>query len=393
MSLFANPAGFWYNRLTWIPGGGRMALKYTEEKLNSFDKETLIQLFLSQQEQLENIDHNLQLVLEQLADLKRHRFGRSSERHESDEQISFMEVDGKIVFFNESEAVAAEDDGAEPETVPRRKPKKKQGKREEDLDGLPVVVIEHSMTEEELAKQREELNKIERNRPTSRSRYFGIVDLAGFPKDRYYLYKARWMPDTPMVHILPHWNFPDRVGKVTPVFVYSSGDEVELFLNGKSLGKKQKQPYEYRFRWDSVVYQSGELKAVAYKQHKKWAEARVQTTGDPVRLKAVPDKTLIKADGEDLVFVKVSLVDKDGYDVPTAENRIFCSLEGDGEIVATDNGDPTCLITFSEPSRPAFNGLFLAIVKAKRDGNKPLRLTIEADGLEKATVDIEIDHE
>ncbi len=132
-------------------GGGRMALKYTEEKLNSFDKETLIQLFLSQQGQLENIDHNLQLVLEQLADLKRHRFGRSSERHESDEQISFMEVDGKIVFFNESEAVAAEDDGAEPETVPRRKPKKKQGKREEDLDGLPVVVIEHSMTEEELA--------------------------------------------------------------------------------------------------------------------------------------------------------------------------------------------------------------------------------------------------
>ena len=128
-----------------------MALKYTEEKLNSFDKETLIQLFLSQQEQLENIDHNLQLVLEQMADLKRHRFGRSSERHESDEQISFMEVDGKIVFFNESEAVAAEDDGAEPEAVPRRKPKKKQGKREEDLDGLPVVVIEHSMTEEELA--------------------------------------------------------------------------------------------------------------------------------------------------------------------------------------------------------------------------------------------------
>ena len=257
------------------------------------------------------------------------------------------------------------------------------------------VLLNHSaaMTEEELVKQREELNKIERNRPTSRSSYFGIVDLAGFPKDRYYLYKARWMPDTPMVHILPHWNFPYRVGKVTPVFVYSSGGEVELFLNGKSLGKKQKQPYEYRFRWDSVVYQSGELKAVAYKQHKKWAETRVRTTGDPVRLKAVPDKTLIKADGEDLVFVKVSLVDKDGYDVPTAENRIFCSLEGDGEIVATDNGDPTCLITFSEPSRPAFNGLFLAIVKAKRDGNKPLRLTIEADGLEKATVDIEIDHE
>ena len=128
-----------------------MTLKYTEEKLNSFDKETLIQLFLSQQEQLENIDHNLQLVLEQMADLKRHRFGRSSERHEPDEQISFMEVDGKIVFFNESEAVAAEECGNGAEAVPRRRPKKKQGKREEDLDGLPVVVIEHSISPEELA--------------------------------------------------------------------------------------------------------------------------------------------------------------------------------------------------------------------------------------------------
>ena len=128
-----------------------MTLKYTEEKLNSFDKETLIQLFLSQQEQLENIDHNLQLVLEQMAGLKRHRFGRSSERHEPDEQISFMEVDGKIVFFNESEAVAAEECGNGAEAVPRRRPKKKQGKREEDLDGLPVVVIEHSISPEELA--------------------------------------------------------------------------------------------------------------------------------------------------------------------------------------------------------------------------------------------------
>lgn len=255
------------------------------------------------------------------------------------------------------------------------------------------VLLNHSaaMSEEELAQQREGLEKIERNRPTSRSSYFGIVDLAGFPKDRYFLYKSRWMPDTPMVHILPHWNFPDRVGLVTPVFVYSSGEEVELFLNGKSLGKKRKQPYEYRFRWDSVVYEPGELKAIAYKQNKKWAETSVRTTGEPVRLKAVPDKTSIKANGEDLVFVTVSLTDKDGNNVPTAENVISCSLEGDGEIVATDNGDPTCLITFSEPVRPAFNGLFLAIIKAKRNGNKPLRLTIESKSLEKATVDIAIE--
>ena len=128
-----------------------MALKYTQEQLNSLDRETLTKLFLSQQEQLENIDHNLQLVLEQMADLKRHRFGRSSEKHEAKDQLSFMEVDGKIVFFNESEAVVEEGNTQdETESVPRTKPKKKQGKREEDLEGLPAVVVEHSMTDEEL---------------------------------------------------------------------------------------------------------------------------------------------------------------------------------------------------------------------------------------------------
>ena len=127
-----------------------MASKYTQEQLNSLDRETLTRLFLSQQEQLENIDHTLQLVLEQMADLKRHRFGRSSEKHETEGQVSFMEVDGKIVFFNEPEAVAVEESTEEPENVSRTRPKKKQGKREEDLDGIPVVVVEHSMTDEEL---------------------------------------------------------------------------------------------------------------------------------------------------------------------------------------------------------------------------------------------------
>ncbi|MEZ3491245.1 MAG: IS66 family transposase [Lachnospiraceae bacterium] len=127
-----------------------MASKYTEEQLNSLDRETLARLFLSQQEQLENIDHTLQLVLEQMADLKRHRFGRSSEKHETEGQVSFMEVDGKIVFFNEPEAVAAEESTEEPENVSRTRPKKKQGKREEYLDGIPVVVVEHSMMDGEL---------------------------------------------------------------------------------------------------------------------------------------------------------------------------------------------------------------------------------------------------
>ena len=254
------------------------------------------------------------------------------------------------------------------------------------------VLLNHAaaMTAEELAQQKEELEKIEKERPTSRSSYFGIVDLAGFPKDRYYLYQSRWLPDKPMVHILPHWNFPNRVGKVTPVFIYTSGDEAELFLNGKSLGRKKKELYEYRLRWDDVVYEPGELKAVAYKKGEKWAETAVRTTGEAVKLKLTPDKSTIKSDGDDLVFVRVSFVDKDGNEVPTAENTISCSLKGNGKIVATDNGDPTCLISFSETVRPAFNGLYLAIIKADKQCKGTLLFTAEAEGVEKADLKIEI---
>ena len=124
-----------------------------KKKLNSLDKETIIQLFLAQQEQLRQIDQNLQLVLEQLADQKRRRFGRSSEKHETEGQIAFMEVDGTIVFFNEAEAVAAESADDSLEEVPRQRPKKKRGKREEDLKGLPVIVVEHSMEEKELEQR------------------------------------------------------------------------------------------------------------------------------------------------------------------------------------------------------------------------------------------------
>ena len=255
-----------------------------------------------------------------------------------------------------------------------------------------TVLLNHAaaVNEEELKKQEEELKRIEQDRPTSRSSYFGIVDLAGFPKDRYYLYQARWMPDYPMVHILPHWNWEGREGQKVPVFVYSSGDEVELFLNGKSLGKKFKQPYEYRFRWDSVRYESGELKAIAYKDGKKWAEKHVQTTGKPVKLKLIPDKTVLKSDGEDLIFVRVSVLDEEGNEVPTAEPLITSSVSGPGIIAATDNGDPTCLIPFHEPKRPAFNGLYLAIVKARKGSKGKLRLRVEADGLGKEEFDFQI---
>ena len=140
---------------------------------------------------------------------------------------------------------------------------------------------------------------------SARSSYYGVIDLAGFKKDRFYLYQSQWRPDLPMAHILPHWNWPERVGEVTPVHVFTSGDEAELFLNGESLGRKKKGEYEYRLRWDEVKYEPGELKVVAYKNGEKWAENVVRTTGEAARLQASADRNEIRADGRDLAFIAV----------------------------------------------------------------------------------------
>lgn len=255
-----------------------------------------------------------------------------------------------------------------------------------------TVLLNHAaaMDSAELAKVKAELEQIDKDRPTSRSSYFGIVDLAGFPKDRYYLYQSHWMPDLPMVHILPHWNFPDRVGQKTPVYVYTSGDEAELFLNGKSMGHRKKHPFEYRLRWEDVVYEPGELKVIAYKNGKPWADTVVKTTGEAVQVRLTPDKTTIHADGEDLVFVRVSFLDRDGNEVPVAEPRVTCTVTGAGQVLATDNGDPTCLIPFHQATRPAFNGLLLAIIKAYNDGRGILTFTAEAEGVGKAELKIRI---
>ncbi|NWJ49460.1 MAG: glycoside hydrolase family 2 protein [Bacteroidetes bacterium] len=253
------------------------------------------------------------------------------------------------------------------------------------------ILLNHAaLNKEQLEKEKEELEKIEKSRPPSRSSYFGMIDLAGFPKDRYYLYQSRWRPDYPMVHILPHWNFPNRIGEITPVFIYTSGDEAELFLNGKSLGRKRKQPLEYRLCWNEVKYEPGELKAITYKNEKEWATTTVKTTGSPVKLTLTLDKTTVCSDGTDLVFVTIAVTDKEGNTVPDANNLIKCRLKGAGEIVATDNGDATCFITFSNPVRPAFNGLLLAIVKAKLNAKGRLELIAESDGLETGVAEIRI---
>jgi beta-galactosidase len=220
----------------------------------------------------------------------------------------------------------------------------------------------------------------------SRSSYFGIVDLAGFRKDRYYLYQARWRPDFPMAHILPHWNWPERVGQVTPVHVYTSGDEAELFLNGQSLGRKTKQAFEYMLRWDDVVYQPGVLKVVAYKNGHKWATDVMPTTGPATKLLLQADRSKITADGADLSYITVTVADKDGLLVPRSKNHIKFKLEGPGEIVATDNGDATSFESFQAPEHNAYNGLALVIIRSLPDQHGTLKLTAEAEDLLPATI-------
>lgn len=215
----------------------------------------------------------------------------------------------------------------------------------------------------------------------SRSSYFGIVDLAGFPKDRYYLYQARWRPDLPLAHLLPHWNWPERVGQVTPVYVYSSGDEAELFLNGRSLGRRKRGALEYRFRWDDVVYAPGELKVVTWKDGQPWAEAARRTTGPAMQLLASADRAELRADGRDLAFVTVTVADARGDLVPRSKPTLRFRVEGPADLVATDNGDPTDHRRFSSPERRAFNGLALAIVRPHAGAGGAITLHVESDGL------------
>jgi beta-galactosidase len=219
----------------------------------------------------------------------------------------------------------------------------------------------------------------------ARSSYSGIIDLAGFKKDRFYLYQAHWRPDFPMAHILPHWTWPEREGQVTPVHVFTSGDEGELFLNGKSLGRKKKGPYEYRLRWDDVVYQPGTLKVITYKNGKRWATDVMKTAGLAARLQLEPDRSRICADGRDLSFVTVMVTDKKGLMAPRADSRIHFNIEGPGEIVATDNGDPTSFESFQSHDCKTFNGLCLIIIRGKCGQAGKINLTAEADGLKIGT--------
>lgn len=191
-----------------------------------------------------------------------------------------------------------------------------------------------------------------------------------------------------MAHLLPHWTWPERQGQVTPVHVFTSGDEAELFLNGRSLGRKKKGPYEYRLRWDDVVYEPGVLEVVAYRRGQRWASDTQKTAGAPAALEATPDRATLQADGRDLAFVTVRIVDAAGNTAPRANDPLQFSVEGPGEIVATDNGDPTSFEPFQAPKRHAFNGLCLVIVRAKAGQEGKIVVTASAASLRPATTAI-----
>ncbi|MCG8448519.1 MAG: DUF4982 domain-containing protein [Pirellulales bacterium] len=250
-------------------------------------------------------------------------------------------------------------------------------------DATNLLNTEDPKLREEMQKELESLGKI---RVPSRSSYFGILDLCGFKKDRFYLYQATWRPELPMAHILPHWSWPERVDKVTPVHVYTSGDEAELFLNGKSLGKKKKEKYQYRLEWEDVKYQPGELRVVAYKNGKRWAEDAKKTTGPSAQIELTADRTEITADGNDLSFVTVRILSKEGLFVPRAKHLVRFVLDGPGEIIAVGNGDATSHQPFQARQIAAYNGMCLVVIRSLAGPSGQVVLEAASEGLDGASL-------
>ena len=211
----------------------------------------------------------------------------------------------------------------------------------------------------------------------SRSSYFGICDLAGLPKDRYYLYRSHWRTDDHTIHVLPHWTWPGREGKVTPVYCYTDAPEAELFVNGKSQGRishnKESRLDRFRLRWNNVKYQLGELRVVAYNADGSvMGETKVKTAGEPAALQLdvecpSSDDNTLKADGSDLAYITVSLTDKAGTFCPTLDDDITLSVEGAGTFEAACNGDATSLQSMREPTMKLFSGKAVFVVRSTKD--------------------------
>jgi len=218
----------------------------------------------------------------------------------------------------------------------------------------------------------------------ARSSYFGIVDLAGFPKDSYYLYQSEWA-NKPVLHLLPHWNW--QAGKSVEVWTYyNNADEVELYLNGKSLGKKRKQGEDLHVMWN-VNYEAGTLKAISRKDGKEVLVREIKTAGAPAKIELIADRKNIKADGKDLSFITVRILDKDGNLVPNADNLVNFKIEGEGFVAGVDNGFQASLEPFKANYRKAYNGLCLAIIQAKEKAGT-IKITAASNGLTSSSITI-----
>ncbi len=242
----------------------------------------------------------------------------------------------------------------------------------------------------------------------SHSSLFGIVDLAGLPKDRYYLYRSHWNKDAETLHILPHWTWPGREGEVTPVFVYTNYPSAELFINGKSQGKRTKdltvtaensadsasmadlkRQKRYRLMWMDTKYEPGTVKVVAYNEAgEPVAEKEIRTAGKPARIELSADRTVLSADGEDLAFVTAKIVDKDGNLCPAAAQKLKFKVSGAIDYRAACAGDPTSLELFHLPEMTTFSGMLVVVVQAKELAGMG-KLIVSGQGLKTASVEIE----
>ncbi|MBS1564618.1 MAG: DUF4982 domain-containing protein, partial [Bacteroidetes bacterium] len=219
----------------------------------------------------------------------------------------------------------------------------------------------------------------------ARSSYFGIVDLAGFPKDAYYLYQSVFTA-APMLHLFPHWNWKE--GQTVDMWAYyNNADEIELFINGKSQGVKRKTGDDLHVMW-RVTFEPGTVKAVSRKNGKVVLTKEIKTAGAPAKILLVPDRSLIKAGGEDLSFVTVKITDKDGNPVPDASNPVRFRINGEGIIAGVDNGLQTDLTAFRADSKRAFNGLALVVIQSKTKPG-PITLSAMGEGLQSSSVVIQ----
>jgi beta-galactosidase len=255
-----------------------------------------------------------------------------------------------------------------------------------DYIGEPVPFVAEGwghFTKRKLAKAEE-----------SRISSFGIVDLVGIPKDRYYLYRSHWAPDRPTVHILPHWNWPKRLGKNVPVYVYTSGDSAELFLNGRSLGRRTKDPRapaerdRYALRWLEVPYAPGELKVVAWRNGRKLGSSLLRTAGEPAKLRLRPDRKSLRADGEDLSYLLVEAVDQQDNLCPLAMNEVTFAVDGPATIASVGNGDHHFPAEFDADTVALFYGKAMLILRATEGSGGAIRVTATSPALRAAKVSL-----